>query len=309
MKPDYWVEAFIETLQVERSISQNTCAAYINDLKGYATHLAERNSTYATASRKDIESFLSLLLSNGIAASSRARKLSAIRQLHRFVNDEGWREDNPALRITGPKQAKSLPKTLSLEEIGRMLEAAPNHGRTEMERSRNACFIEVLYATGMRVSELVGLPVMGVRGNPNCLLIKGKGAKERLVPLSEPARQAMRRWVQFRDNREKELKAEGAKQSAFLFPSTAKCGHLTRFRAYSLIKEIAVAAGVYPDKVTPHTIRHAFATHLLENGADLISIKSMLGHSDVATTEVYTHMVDERLKSIVFEKHPLAGGN
>jgi integrase/recombinase XerD len=233
--------------------------------------------------------------------------LSAIKQLFRFAVDEGWRADNPAIQIGGPGRPKRLPKTLGQDEVSRLLEAARHTGRTQTDRLRNTCLIEVLYATGMRVSELVSLPLSAARGDPRVVLVRGKGGKERMVPLSPPARQALAAWVAHVDAENAAKAAQtGAPPSRFLFASSGKLGHLTRHRFYGLIKDIAVAAGVPPAKVTPHTLRHAFATHLLANGADLRAIQTLLGHADVATTEIYTHVLEERLRDLVLQHHPLS---
>ena len=206
----------------------------------------------------------------------------------------------------GPGRDKRLPKTLSEDEVDRLLKAAAASGRGS-DRARNICLMEVLYATGMRVSELVSLPVAAARGDPRMLLVRGKGGKERMVPLSPPARSALAEWLTLRDAAEDAARMEkGAVPSKYLFPSRGASGHLTRHRFYGLIKEFAVAAGVSPGKVTPHTLRHAFATHLLARGADLRAIQTLLGHADVATTEIYTHVLDERLQNLVLERHPLA---
>jgi integrase/recombinase XerD len=242
----------------------------------------------------------------GLAKSTRARRLSAIRQLYRFAFDEGWRQDNPAIQITGPGRDQRLPKVLSVEEVDRLLTAAREMGRNREDLVRNTCLMELLYATGMRVSELVSLPVSAARGDPRMLLILGKGGKERMVPLSPPARTALSAWLMLRDKGQDALRAKGKPASRHLFPSTGKLGHLTRHRFYLLIKDMAVHAGISPAKVTPHTLRHAFATHLLANGADLRAIQTLLGHADVATTEIYTHVLDERLSALVLEHHPLA---
>ena len=243
---------------------------------------------------------------SGLAKATRARRLSALKQLYRFAFDEGWRDDNPAIQIKGPGRDQRLPKTLTVEEVDALLGATRAAGRTPNDRLRNTCLMELLYATGMRVSELVALPVAAARGDPRMLLIRGKGDKERMVPLSPPAREALAAWLEARDAAEEANRAKGSTASRFLFPSRGKAGHLTRHRFYLLIKEIAVAAGVSPAKVTPHTLRHAFATHLLAGGADLRSIQTLLGHADVATTEIYTHVLDERLSELVLEHHPLA---
>jgi integrase/recombinase XerD len=237
-----------------------------------------------------------------LAKSTRARRLSSIKQIYRFAFEEGWREDNPAIQIAGPGLDKRLPKTLTVEEVDRLLEAARTMGR---DRLRNTCLMELLYATGMRVTELVSLPVSAARGDPRVLLILGKGGKERIVPLSPPAREALVAWLPVRDAADDLAKSKGKSASKFLFPSRGAAGFLTRHRFYLLIKELAVSGGVMPSKVTPHTLRHAFATHLLAGGADLRSIQAMLGHADVATTEIYTHVLDARLAELVLEHHPL----
>ncbi|MAQ83717.1 tyrosine recombinase [Psychromarinibacter halotolerans] len=302
----YWVQTFLEAQAAELDAATNTQLAYARDLKDFGGWLDTRNLDFSTAARSDIEDYLVFCDAQGLARSTRARRLSAIRQLYRFAFEEGWRTDNPAIQIKGPGRDAKLPKTLSVPEIDALLGAAQEHGRSKSDRLRNTCLLELLYATGMRVSELVTLPVSAARGDPRMLLVKGKGGKERMVPLSPPARDALRAWLALRDTQEDEARARGASASAFLFPSRGKSGHLTRHRFYMLIKELAVAGGVSPDKVTPHTLRHAFATHLLANGADLVSIQTLLGHADVSTTEIYTHVLDERLKELVLDHHPLA---
>ncbi|MEL6644027.1 MAG: site-specific tyrosine recombinase XerD [Pseudomonadota bacterium] len=291
------IATFLEAQAAERDAAANTLAAYARDLKDYADWLG---SDPLTGTRADIERYLADCDARGLATATRARRLSAIRQFYRFAVEEGWRDDDPAIQLTGPGQSKRLPKTLSEGEVDRLLSAARTHGRAG-DRLRNTCLMELLYATGMRVSELVGLPVAAARGDPRMLLVRGKGGKERMVPLSPPARDALAAWLKERDGR-----MEGKPASKHLFPSHGKAGHMTRHRFYLLIKELAVAAGVSPAKVTPHTLRHAFATHLLAGGADLRAIQIMLGHADVATTEIYTHVLEERLKDLVLEHHPLA---
>ncbi|WP_425050537.1 site-specific tyrosine recombinase XerD [Psychromarinibacter sp. S121] len=302
----YWVQTFLEAQAAELDAATNTQLAYARDLKDFGGWLETRQLEYSTASRADIEDYLVFCDAQGLARSTRARRLSAIRQLYRFAFEEGWRTENPAIQIKGPGRDAKLPKTLSVPEIDALLGAAQEHGRSKSDRLRNTCLLELLYATGMRVSELVTLPVSAARGDPRMLLVKGKGGKERMVPLSPPARDALRAWLGQRDEQEEEARLKGGSASGFLFPSRGKSGHLTRHRFYMLIKELAVAGGVSPDKVTPHTLRHAFATHLLANGADLVSIQTLLGHADVSTTEIYTHVLDERLKELVLDHHPLA---
>jgi integrase/recombinase XerD len=300
-----WISAFLEAQAAELGAAQNTLLAYGRDLKDVSAWLGARGRDFTNAARADVEAYLVHCDAQGLSRATRARRLSAIKQLYRFAFDEGWREDNPAIQIRGPGRDKRLPKTLTTEEVDRLLTAARDHGRTATERTRNTCLVELLYATGMRVTELVSLPVSAVRGDPRMLLIRGKGDKERMVPLSTPARAAMTDWLAVRDAEEEAARIRGKPASRFLFPSRGKLGHLTRNRFYLLIKEIAVAGGVSPDKVTPHTLRHAFATHLLAGGADLRAIQTLLGHADLATTEIYTHVLDARLKELVEDHHPL----
>ena len=296
-----WIQAFLEAQAAELSAARNTQLAYGRDLKDFARWLSGRGSGFEAAARSDVEDYLVHCDEQGLARATRARRLASIRQLYRFAFEEGLRADNPAIQIRGPGREKRLPRSLSEEEVDRMLEAAATVGRTEADRARNACLMQVLYATGMRVTELVSLPVAAARGDPRLLLIRGKGGRERMVPLSTPAREALAVWLGLRDAAETR---HG--RSPHLFPSPSREGYLTRHRFYVLIKEIAVAGGVDPGKVTPHTLRHAFATHLLARGADLRAIQTLLGHADVATTEIYTHILDERLDALVFERHPLA---
>ena len=300
------IATFLEAQAAELDAAKNTRLAYARDLRHFSEWLGRRSTPLLSASQPDIEAYLVTLDADGMSRATRARRLSAIRQFFRFAFEEGWRADNPAVRIKGPKREKALPKTLSEDEVDRLLDAARTGGR-ESDRLRNTCLMEVLYATGMRVSELVSLPVQAARGDPRMLLVRGKGGKERMVPLSPPARQALAAWLAERDAREAAAsKKTGAPPSRYLFPSSGASGHLTRHRFYGLVKDLAVAGGVLPSKVTPHTLRHAFATHLLARGADLRSIQTLLGHADVATTEIYTHVLEERLRDLVLDHHPLA---
>jgi integrase/recombinase XerD len=301
-----WIATFLDAQAAEQGAARNTQLAYGRDLRDFAGWLAGRGTAFAEAGQADIEAYLIDCDRDGMARATRARRLSAIRQLYRFAFDEGWRRDNPAIRIRGPGREKRLPGTLTEDETRRLLDAAVETGRSPADRLRNTCLMELLYATGMRVSELVGLPVSAARGDPALLLIRGKGDKERMVPLSAPAREALAAWLPARDAADAETVARGRTPSRFLFPSHGKSGHLTRHRFYLLVKEIALAAGIDPAKVTPHTLRHAFATHLLANGADLRAIQTLLGHADLATTEIYTHVLDTRLSELVLTHHPLA---
>ncbi|KEO51881.1 site-specific tyrosine recombinase XerD [Thioclava pacifica] len=304
-----WLPAFLEAQAAEAGAARNTILGYGRDLNDFAGFLQEKGLSYATLTREDIETYLIRCEADGLAKSTRARRLSAIRQLFRFAYEEGWRADNPAIRISGPGRAQRLPKTLSLEEVEALLEAARDQGRSQKDQIRNRCLMELLYATGMRVSELVSLPVSAARGDPRMLLVRGKGDKERMVPLSPPAREALTDWLRTRDAIEEEARLQHrAPPSRFLFPSPGKEGHLTRQAFHRLLKDIAVNAGISPAKVTPHVLRHAFATHLLQGGADLRAIQMLLGHADLSTTEIYTHVLDERLKELVLQHHPLAKG-
>lgn len=302
----HWISTFLEAQAAELGAATNTQLAYGRDLKDFDSFLARRALDFVTVGRKDIEAYLIWCDAQGLAKSTRARRLSAIKQLYRFAFEEGWRTDNPAIQIAGPGQDKRLPKVLSEDEVDQLLDAARHSGRNTSDQLRNTCLMELLYATGMRVSELVSLRVSAARGDPRLLLIMGKGGKERLVPLSDPAREALAAWLVQRDRTDETAQAKGKPASIYLFPSRGSAGYLTRHRFYLLIKEFALTAGVDPSKVTPHTLRHAFATHLLANGADLRAIQTMLGHADVATTEIYTHVLEARLSELVLENHPLA---
>ena len=302
----HWISTFLEAQAAELGAATNTQLAYGRDLKDFDSFLARRALDFVSVGRKDIEAYLVWCDAQGLAKSTRARRLSAIKQLYRFAFEEGWRTDNPAIQIAGPGQDKRLPKVLSEDEVDQLLDAARHSGRNTSDQLRNTCLMELLYATGMRVSELVSLRVSAARGDPRLLLITGKGGKERLVPLSDPAREALAAWLVQRDKTDEAAQAKGKPASIYLFPSRGSAGYLTRHRFYLLIKEFALTAGVDPSKVTPHTLRHAFATHLLANGADLRAIQTMLGHADVATTEIYTHVLEARLSELVLENHPLA---
>jgi integrase/recombinase XerD len=302
-----WISAFLEAQAAEAGAARNTLLAYGRDLQDAAEWLGAHKSGFETATQADIEAYLIACEAQGLARATRARRLSALRQLFRFAYDEGWRADNPAIRLAGPGRSLALPKTLSLPEVEALLAAARDHGNTAPERIRATCLMELLYATGMRVSELVGLPVAAARGDPRMLLVRGKGGKDRMVPLSNPARAALAKWLALRDAAEDAARiARRAPPSKYLFPGSGAEGHLTRQQFYHQIKALAVAAGIAPARVTPHVLRHAFATHLLEGGADLRAIQMLLGHADLSTTEIYTHGLDARLRDLVLSHHPLA---
>jgi integrase/recombinase XerD len=295
-----WIAPFLEALSAERGAAANTLAAYARDLRDLADWLAERGRDGASATRADVEGWLVDLEARGLSTATRARRLSAARGLFRFAFEEGWRADDPAAALEGPRRSRPLPRTLTVEAVDAMFAAVETCFEGEaLLRAR--CLMELVYATGMRVSELVSLPAAAARGNPAALLIRGKGGRERLAPLTEPARAALAVWLAARD------RACRDQPSPWLFPSRGATGRLTRARFFQMVRTLAAAAGLDPASVSPHTLRHAFATHLLANGADLRAIQELLGHADIGTTEIYTHVLDERLVALV-AKHPLAEG-
>lgn len=298
-----WIQTFLAAIAAQNDAARNTQLAYARDLDDFATWLARRGSAFASLGQDQIETYLIACADQGLGQATRARRLSAIRQLFRFAFDEGWRADNPALQIKGPGRARRLPGTLDIAQVDRLIAAAQNSPRDGL---RNDCLMQLLYATGMRVSELVSLPIAAARGNPQMLLVRGKGGKERLVPLSPPARAAMAAYLAQRDADDAQARQAGQPVSKYLFASRGAAGHLTRHRFFTLIKQWASAAGLNPADVTPHVLRHAFASHLLAGGADLRAIQTMLGHADIATTEIYTHVQDARLHDLVLHHHPLA---
>ena len=291
------IAAFLSSLAAERGAAKNTLDAYRRDLADYELTLRGYELSTANAQRNDVESYMAGLSAQGLAATTRARRLSAIKQLHAFMYAEGWRDGDPAAPVRGPARPRRLPKTLSTDDVSRLIEVA--HQGEGLASARRACLIEVLYATGLRVTELVSLPVAQMRRNPQMIRVKGKGDKERLAPLSDRAREATSAYLPLRD-------ATKDKDSLYLFPSRGKLGHLTRERFYQIIREVAVHAGLDPSGISPHTMRHAFATHMLANGADLRVIQTLLGHADITTTEIYTHVMDDQLRDLVLENHPLA---
>ena len=301
-----WIATFLDARAAEAGQAHNTRLAYGRDLQDFATWLDAKGANLASADRASVEGYLLYSDAQGLSKATRARRLSAIRQLYLFAVEEGWRADNPTLRLTGPGRVQSLPKTLSEDEVTRLMDAARHRGRTPGDRLRDTALFELLYATGLRVSELVGLPVAAVRGDPRMILVRGKGDKERMVPLSGPAREALAAWLAHRDAGEEAARIAGRAPARYLFPGDGRAGHLTRQYFHSLVKDVATRARISPARVTPHVLRHAFATHLLANGADLRVIQTLLGHADVATTEIYTHVLDEHLTKLVLTRHPLA---
>jgi len=300
------ISLFLDSKVAETGAAQNTLEAYARDLREFSDWSAEQSLGLLDIAQTDIERFLINMLSHGLAPSTRARRLSAIKQFYQFCVEEDWRQDNPAIQIRGPGRGKKLPQTITLENVDALLAAVQNSSKSEFNCARETCLMQLLYATGMRVSEMMALLATTVRGDPAMILVLGKGSKERLVPLSQPARIAVQDWLRLRDNQEDLRQINGHVKSRYLFPSNGKQGHLTRHWFYQKIKTWAVIAGIDPSQISPHTIRHAFATHLLANGADLRIIQTLLGHADIATTEIYTHVLQEKLQSLVMNHHPLS---
>ncbi|WP_299358421.1 tyrosine recombinase [uncultured Paracoccus sp.] len=306
------VATFLDAQAAEAGAARNTILAYGRDLRDFLSFLNERGLTLQGMVRDDIEDYLARCDALGLSRATRARRLSSIRQLCRFALDEGWRNDDPAIRISGPGRVQRLPRTLSQTEVTALLDAAATLEPGETNRARTVCAMELLYATGMRVSELVSLPIDSCRGRPRLLLIRGKGGRERMVPLTRPAQRALDCWIAARDAAGPDTPLGRLVRGAggrWLFPARGAAGHMTRQGLHALLGRIAVAAGLPPDRVTPHVIRHAFATHLLDGGADLRSIQMLLGHADLGTTEIYTHVLDQRMRDLVLKHHPLADGD
>jgi integrase/recombinase XerD len=310
---DRLIDLYLDMLAAERGAAANTLEAYRRDLDDFSGYLGEHGSTIATAGSDDIRGYLGALAARGFSAASVARRLSAVRQLFRFLYAEGNRKDDPAAAIEGPKRGRPLPKVLSVSHVDQLLSVAhaaiADTGRSAPERlraARLACLLEVLYATGLRVSELVTLPASAARRDERMLIVRGKGNKERLVPLNDSARKSMRDYMALREEAAKETRKGSVKASKWLFPSFGESGHLTRQHFARDLKALAAAAGLKPKQVSPHVLRHAFASHLLQNGADLRSVQTLLGHADISTTQIYTHVLEERLKSLVRDLHPLS---
>jgi integrase/recombinase XerD len=299
------LDLFLDMLAAERGAAANTLAAYRRDLTDFATHLTAKGSRVATATSDDLRAYLAGLSARGFKASSIARRLSAVRQLYRFLYAEGHRKDDPAAVLEGPKRAQTVPKILSVAEVDCLLAAARGAVTGEsasaaqrLRAARLACLIEVLYATGLRVSELVMLPASAARSGARMLIVRGKAGRERMVPLNDAAKRAMANYLAL-------LREAGRGEARWLFPSFGEAGHLTRQHFARELKALAPAAGLRVDQLSPHVLRHAFASHLLQNGADLRSLQTLLGHADISTTQIYTHVLEERLKSLVRDLHPL----
>lgn len=303
------IELYLDMLAAERGAAANTLAAYRRDLADFAADLGKAGVGIAKAQSDDLRAHLGRLGKRGLAASSVARRLSAIRQLYRFLYSEGHRTDDPAAVIEGPKRGRALPKMLSVQQVDDLLARARDgmNAETMTERlraARLACLLEVLYATGLRVSELVALPRTSARPEQKMLLIRGKGGRERMVPLNDSAKRSMTDYLALREEARKG--AAKSESSKWLFPSSGESGHITRQHFARELKSLAASAGLKPAQVSPHVLRHAFASHLLHNGADLRVVQTLLGHADISTTQIYTHVLEERLKSLVRDLHPLA---
>jgi integrase/recombinase XerD len=298
------IDAFLDMMAAERGASRNTLDAYRRDLLAFDSWLAGRDSPARAATRDQVRQYLAHLARQGSAASTQARRLSALRQYFAFLYTEGWREDDPTTAIDSPRRAQSLPRILSQTDIESLLAAAGVEAEKTAEGIRLLCMLEILYAAGLRVSELVMLPLSAARSRDAFLIVRGKGNKERFVPLNSSARGAIRNYMA--EARDQFLSPGARIAERYLFPSRSGQGHLTRQRCYQLLKDLALKAGIDPDKLSPHVLRHAFATHLVEGGADLRSVQTLLGHADITTTQIYTHVANERLRDTVIAAHPLA---
>jgi integrase/recombinase XerD len=301
------VALYLDMLAAERGAGNNTLSAYGRDLEDFSQFLKDADRSIAKASTADLRAYLGELSRRGLRVTTVARRLSTIRQLYRFLYAEGQRASDPAAVLEGPKRERALPKTLTLAEVDALLRvagacdpAAPLASR--LRAARLACLLEMLYATGLRVSELVALPASAARKDARMIVVRGKGNKERLVPLNDSAKRAMLSYLNL-------LAESGAAAgSKWLFPSFGESGHLTRQHFARELKALAGAAGLRASQLSPHVLRHAFASHLLHNGADLRVVQTLLGHADISTTQIYTHVLEERLKSLVRDLHPLAEG-
>ena len=297
---------FMDMLASERGASRNTLDAYRRDLADYLAYLTEIGAAPDKADAVALRGFMASLEERGLKASSAARRLSAVRQFHKFLYVEGYAPVDPTAAISAPKRGRVLPKVLSVDQVDRLLRVAhettliPDAKPAERLRAvRMVCLLELLYATGLRVSELIALPRSAARTRERFLVVRGKGGKERLVPLTEASRERARDYLAL-------LEEQGKSAGTWLFPADSESGHLTRQSFARDLKAVASAAGLRGDTVSPHVLRHAFASHLLQNGADLRVVQELLGHSDISTTQIYTHVLDERLKSMVRDLHPMA---
>jgi integrase/recombinase XerD len=306
---EFLIELFLDMQAAERGAGTNTLDAYRNDLADLTAHLRASKVSVAKATTDDLRTFLAGLAERGFATASLARRLSAVRQLYRFLYAEGKRADDPAAVLEGPKRARTLPKVLSIAEVDGLLmqarvqaEDGKSPPAVRLRAARLLCLLEVVYATGLRVSELVALPASAARKDQRMLVVRGKGNKDRLVPLNGAAKRAMAEYLTLCND------AKDGAPSKWLFPSFGEQGHLTRQHFARELKSLGAASGIAPERLSPHVLRHAFASHLLHNGADLRVVQTLLGHADISTTQIYTHVLEERLKALVRDLHPLADG-
>jgi integrase/recombinase XerD len=300
------IDAFLEMIAAERGAARNTLDAYRRDLADYAAHLSRAGSSLIGADAAVLRGYLADLEAAGLSAATAARRLSAVRQLHRFLYAEGHRGEDPTAALTGPKRGRPLPRVLGVAEVDRLLAVARSGAddparpfAARLAARRMTALLELLYATGLRVSELVALPAGAIRPGASMIAVRGKGGRERLVPMTEAAKRAVADWLMIRAE-------SGAPVSPWLFPAESAAGFLPRQVFARDLKSVAGLAGIGADRVSPHVLRHAFASHLLQNGADLRVVQQLLGHADVATTQIYTHVLDERAKAMVRDLHPLA---
>ncbi len=305
---------FLEMLSAERGAAQNTLDSYQRDLNGFISYCEKNGIGLTDVTKEDLGNYIQELSRQGLAKSTRSRCISALRQFYRFLHAEGIIDEDPARSLRGPQKDRALPKTLSIAEVEKLLETA--RGRLDasmngggdvvrLKAARLNCLLELLYATGLRVTELVAMPRDTLKGDGHTLMITGKGGRQRLVPLNAPARQAIDLYLEA----ESACFATVSYRSPWLFPSPSRNGHLTRQRLAQELKQLAEEANINPGKVSPHVLRHAFASHLLDRGADLRSVQQLLGHADITTTQIYTHVLEERLKRLVNDHHPLADGS
>ena len=296
-----FVDSFLNILVAERGATVNTVSAYLNDISHFKEHL-NKNEAYSrieTCSKESITNYIEHLSKRGLKTRTIARRLSTLRQFFLFLQSENHRADNPTKNIDGPRQIRSISKLLSEEEVEQLFKNA--NQIVGPEGIRLVCLLEIAYATGLRVSELISLPNTALSRDQNILLVRGNGGKERLVPLTNSAIESINSYREVRH-----LFLKSRRDSKFLFPSRSREGFLTRRRVGQLLKDLAVASNINPQKVSPHVLRHAFATHLLDHGVDLRSLQKMLGHADISTTQIYTHVLSKRLMSVISSHHPLA---
>ena len=295
----FQIDIFIEMMAVERGASKNTISAYLRDLREFEVFMSRRNRDIESVNSKNIQDYLVQLKIKGRSPATHARKLSVLRGFYQFLYADRQRDDDPSLRIDNPRIGRSLPKYLSENEVVLLLDSA--RGQSGSSGVRMVALLEIIYATGVRVSELVGLPLAAISSDRKMLLVRGKGNKERMVPLTNPAILATSEYLKLRHFfLTKEV------PSLYLFPSRAKDGHLTRAGFGLLLKDIATLAGIDPKRVSPHVLRHSFASHMLANGADLRTLQQLLGHEDISTTQIYTHILEDRLRDLVLQSHPLS---